>query len=252
MMSTDAKPIFFTFPDFMGKGRSFFTQLESLNPDLNLLKISDNQVQIQEKEEAETEYLVFRTPEWEVSEKGFEIIQECNEEIRFEWHQYFLIYKSMGGIIGAITVAIIISLGAWAMAKRAGRVYSEDTDIILPNPDDPCQETWRKADVSFISYESAGEEEQKKFKKAIRIPPDLVVEIVSSKGGLKPALWKMKYFWMRTGVKLGLVVCPFSKLIYIFEKGKEDHKEQSIYLPFRHPLLPDYIGFFGQYVDEVE
>ena len=154
-------------------------------------------------------------------------------------------------IIGLITSGIIISLGYWAKQRKKGRVWSETTEYHFTH-DKTGGKLVRMADVSFISYEDVPEEKQKQWGRSrIPVAPTLSVEIVSSKYGLKPALQKMEEVWMRYGTQLGLVVCPFSKTLFIFEHGKPGYHEQSIYEPFTHPLLPGYEGDFSEYVDEV-
>ena len=71
----------------------------------------------------------------------------------------------------------------------------------------------------------------------------LVIEIVS-------AIKKVETVWMKVGVDVALVICPYSEKIYIFEKGATGYKEQSIYQDFSHPLLPGYSENFGKYLQE--
>jgi len=250
MENIETRPIFLTFPPFFSEKNIDLDFLQSLNPDLLFAKKTENQLQIQERNPQDEEYFCLNIGQ-NFSEDELEVLQELNDELRLEANiKQLLIYKSMGGIIGTITAIVIASFITWAMSKKRGRVYSEDTDYKLPNPENDEEILWRKADVSFISYESVSEEKQKKFKKAITVPPDVAVEIVSARYGLRPALWKMQYFWLKVGVKLGIVICPFSKKIYVFEKDK--HYEQSIYLPFTHQLLPNFVGDFSQYIDDID
>jgi hypothetical protein len=53
---------------------------------------------------------------------------------------------------------------------------------------------------------------------------------------------------MATGVDVGIVVCPFSEKIYIFEKGTNGYITQSIYENFSHPLLPGYSENYGKFL----
>jgi len=243
------KPLYFVLPPFFADKNISVQSLQKLNPNLILEEKKQNYLQIFEKTELQTEYIGLLV-EQNFSEQEFELLQDYNNELRFEnVSNQLLLYKSMGGLISAITAIVIASFITWAMSKKRGRVYGEDADYKLPNPENEDEILWRKADVSFISYDSVTEQKQDTFNKAIPVPPDLAIEIVSARYGLTPALWKIEFFWLKTGVKLGLVICPFSKKIYIFEKTKK--YEQSIYLTFTHPLLPNYVGDFSTYVDKI-
>lgn len=77
----------------------------------------------------------------------------------------------------------------------------------------------------------------------------MALEIVSGKYGLKGDLDKMQTVWMPMGVDVGIVVCPYTETIYIFEKEKTGYTTQSIYKDFTHPFLPEYKENFGQYLD---
>ncbi|MCX8000885.1 MAG: Uma2 family endonuclease, partial [Leptospiraceae bacterium] len=120
----------------------------------------------------------------------------------------------------------------------------------LDDPERPGKKIRRIPDISYISFESVPKEVQKKWKGFIPTPPNLVIEIVSAKYGLKQDLTKMQNVWMKTGVDVGIVICPFSEKIFIFEKGKPNYTEQSIHSDFSHPLLPDYSENFGKYLEE--
>ena len=222
--------------------------IAKFNPHLRIEQ-KENAFVLSEISPAESEYFTLNLPA-KISNDDYTKITSVNEDLRLEFlSDKLFIYNSMGGIIGAITILIASGLLTWALSRKRGRVYSEETEYYLPNPDN-TEEFWRrKADVSYIAYESVSEETQRTFKGAIPVPPDLAIEIVSSKYGLNPALLKAQYFWRLSGVKIALVICPFSKKIYIFDaKGK---REQNIEIPFRHELLPDYVGYFGTYSDEL-
>jgi len=58
--------------------------------------------------------------------------------------------------------------------------------------------------------------------------------------------------WMENDVELGIVVDPYSEKLYIFEKNVEHYKEQSIFEPFTHYLLPDYVGDYSSLVQKIK
>jgi Uma2 family endonuclease len=192
----------------------------------------------------------------EFNQRMFYSLCEINEEntVNFEFSTNKIhVRMSTFGIISAMTGLIIVSLGMWVQLAKCGRFYTEDGQYKLTDPDNPDEEIQRNPDVSFVSYTKASEEKQDEWVHSfITTHPTLSIEIVSARKSLKATLRKMYDVWMRVGTDLGLVICPFTKKIYIFEQGKTEYREQSIYEPFTHPLLPGYTGDFSGYVDKIE
>ena len=193
-----------------------------------------------------------------LTETEYNELEEMNEDLlTFETENYQKIYLRMGtfGIISAITAVIMASFVVWAQKYKNGRIYTEEGEYKFEREDETGEKQIirRKPDISYISYDDVPEEEQNRWNKQyITTPATLAVEIVSSHRSLPKELKKMREVWMKYGTKLGLVICPFSKKIYVFEKDKEGYTEQSIYEKFTHELLPGYEGDFSMYIDEVE
>ena len=164
-----------------------------------------------------------------------------------------LIYFEMGtfGLISALTVAVTVGLFLWSQSKKSGRVYSEEGEYKLNDPEKPGEKIRVKPDVSFISYEKASEQKQDKWLNSfIDEAPTFAIEIVSSKYSLKITQEKMVNMWMKSGTLIGLVINPFDKTIYIYEYGSSKPRKQNILKPFTHPLLPGYSGDFSMYADK--
>ncbi|MCB1155926.1 MAG: Uma2 family endonuclease [Leptospiraceae bacterium] len=226
--------------------------IQRLNHDLIIDLRKENGIGIRVTDDlSEQKYIELRFPEGFIPAENFEELTSNRDKLYFE-QKGETIFIKMGTIytIGLITMAIGASLYMWAKKNKTGRVLPENSTYQLSDSKTGKTEI-RMADISYISYGKASESEQKKWGKNCPIAPTLSIEIVSSKYGLKPALWKMQYVWMQFGTDIGVVVCPFSKKLYIFEKGKSNHIEQSIYHKFTHTLLPDYEGDFSEYVDEI-
>jgi len=236
-----------------------FAEFQLLNLDLSLEKVENNTLCVGERAYKFEDYgwVELKFPASIFTNSNFDELYKSNlnnERINFEQLGNHSILLKMGTfmLISAITASILISLGSWVIRKNRGRTYSENGEYQLKDENSENSETGiYMADISYISYETASEETQKKWKKRIQIAPTLCIEVVSSKYGLKRDLWKMQNVWMRFETELGIVVCPFSKKIFIFEKGKSSYREQSIYEPFTHELLSEYEGDFSKYVDEI-
>lgn len=182
--------------------------------------------------------------------KMFNRLAKLNKELNLEYStaiEEVIVRMGIFALVGLFTGAIVASLYAWAKSRNSGRVYSDPTGYRFKDPEHPGHIIERIPDVSYIDYTKASKEEQDSWKSYIPKSPTLAIEVVSSKYGLKEALKKMKAIWLNNGTDIGLVICPFSKAIYIFELSQEGYKEQSIFDDVIHPLLPGYRENFGEY-----
>ncbi|MCX7997482.1 MAG: Uma2 family endonuclease [Leptospiraceae bacterium] len=225
------------------------SELQKLNPDFVLSVKGKNSLLICESAFLLEDYGYFGIKLPGFTWKMFERLEKLNKEINFEFNDEEEIFIKMGifALIGALTAAVLSSLYVWARSKNRGRVYADPGGYELDHPERPDKKIRRIPDISYISFESVSEEEQDSWDGFIPHPPNLVIEIVSAKYGLTIDLKKMETVWMKTGVDVGIVICPFSEKIYIFEKGKPNHTTQSLYSDFTHPLLPEYFENFGKY-----
>jgi Uma2 family endonuclease len=180
----------------------------------------------------------------------FHELHNLNDEIKLEFDDKEEVFVSMGTIafISLLTMLIGASLVHWARNRKVGNVYGENGEYTLDDPQNPGKKIRRIPDISYISYSSVSEEEQDSWDGFIPKPPNLVIEIVSAKEGLNKDLKKMQDVWMKSGADVGLVICPYSETIYIFEKEQKGYKTQSIYSDFYHSLLPGYSDNFGKYI----
>lgn len=226
-------------------------ELQRVNLDYELSIEDDNLLLIAEKNFLLEEFGYFGVKLPGFTAEMFDELHELNEEINFEFDDKEEIFIKMGifALIGLLTMAIGASIYNWARSKKSGNVYSDPTEYEVDDPERPGKKLVRIPDISYISYESASKETQNSWKGFIKVPPNLVIEIVSAKRGLKGDLKKMETIWMKNGADVGLVICSFTEMIYIFEKGTEGYKTQSIHSDFSHPLLPGYTDNFGQYLE---
>lgn len=229
-------------------------KLSGLNRELLLVSNGKNTLIVSETPDflfGDYENFVLHLPGFQRS--MLEDLKRLNEEILFEFEDREEVIVKMGifALISLLTGAVFASLFAWAKARNSGRVYTEDGGYLLEDHKRKGKFLNRMADVSYISYEKASSEEQDSWNSYIPVSPSLAIEVVSAKKGLKPALKKMKDVWLATRTKLGLVICPFQKKIYVFELGKEKYKEQSIFEDFTHSSLPGYRENFGEFARKI-
>lgn len=228
-----------------------------LNADMAFDKDSDNTLVVEESafNFYDYEFVEIKFPARIFPDSNFDELYEINDDqLNFEQPGNHSILLKMGifDTIAIITATITASLVLWAKISKKGRVRSENGEYHLDKTRKPDEKGGVfMADVSYISYEKASEEEQKSWQGRAPIPPSLSIEIVSSKYGLKPALRKMQDVWMHYGTELGVVICPFAKKYFVFENDIPGYEEYSIYDVFTHALLPGYEGDFSEYADEI-
>lgn len=225
--------------------------LQKCNPDLELSSADSNSLVIRDKASLSEDYgyLGLKLPKFD--SEMFAELNELNSEMNFEFDDREEVFIKMGiiAIIGVLTALISASLVQWARSKKNGNVYSDPTEYEIDDPERPGKRFRRIPDISFVSFNSASKEEQKSWKGSIPVPPNLVIEIVSAPKGLKSDLQKMETVWMKNGADVGLVICPYTKTIYIFEKNHAGYSTQDIHSDFSHPLLPGYTDNFGKYLE---
>lgn len=242
-------------PDKYLLNTELLNEIQGLNADLKIGKTADNTLLVGELDFKfeDYEFIELKFPTTVFPDSNFDELYDINpDELNFEQPRNHSILLKMGVFrkIGAITSWINGTLVAWADKFNTGIVYGETTDYELKKKNSDETEI-READTSYISFEKASEEVQDSWEKRIPIPPTLSIEIVSAKKSLKEALDKMANVWINYGTDLGLVICPFTRMVYIFETGKEGYIAQSIFTIFTHPLLPGYEGDFSKYVDKI-
>jgi Uma2 family endonuclease len=230
--------------------RDRLVDLQKANPDFILTLEDENSLMVAESAFLLEEYGYFGIKLPDFTASMFDELHELNTEINFEFDDQEEVFIRMGifAIISLITIAISASIYQWATSRKIGNVYGENGEYEIDDPDRPGKKLRRIPDISFISFESVPEEEQDEWDCFIPVPPNLVVEIVSAKRGLRGDLKKMENIWMKSGADVGLVICPFSETIFVFEKGKTGYSTQSIHQDFSHPGLVGYSDNFGKYL----
>jgi Uma2 family endonuclease len=226
-------------------------ELERLNPEVLLSIEVENCLTITESAFLFEDYGYFGIKVPRFTAAMFEELHELNEEINFEFDDKEEIFIRMGtfAMISLLTVAIMSSFYMWAKSRNSGSVFGENGEYELDDSENPEKKLRRIPDISYISYDSVSKKKQGEWNGFIPVPPNLVIEIVSAKRGLKNDLNKMQNVWMKNGADIGLVICPFTEKVYIFEKGISGYSSQSIHSDFSHPMLPGYTENFGKFIE---
>jgi Uma2 family endonuclease len=110
-----------------------------------------------------------------------------------------------GGIPGEVGAVLTGFLVQHVYPKKLGRVFNADTDFILPGIGN------RRPDVAFVNRENLPENTQR----AVPLPPDLAVEVVSESDQFNKADAKLLEY-QQVGVKLIWVVRTVKKVIEVY------------------------------------
>ncbi|MEM7181731.1 MAG: Uma2 family endonuclease [Spirochaetota bacterium] len=245
-----SQPIFLRMPHSYPLDGLQLVKLQQDNPDVVLKLAQQNSLEILEHRFSFYEQGNFPLKLSGLTHPIFSEIHALNQELHLEFDDREEVRIQMGVIrlISKLTAKLITSFMNWATKHKLGEVYGENGEYHLQHPEKKEQHLRKIPDVSYISYSTASEEEQDSWESFLPIPPNMALEIVSAKYSLATELKKMQNVWMPVGVGVGIVVCPFSEKIYIFENGKQGYRQQSIYQDFTHPQLPKYKDNFGKYL----
>jgi Uma2 family endonuclease len=128
------------------------------------------------------------------------------------------------------------AIGPFVRQRRLGRIFDSELGIRI-HPSDPNHT--RRADVAFIARERAPRTDAS----FLRIPPDLVVEVVSPSDGAAELQAKVQE-WLRHGVRLVWVVYPEAGAVHVYPREgrpqilqRDDEVDGGDVLPgFRCPV----------------
>ena len=113
---------------------------------------------------------------------------------------------------GIVGMNVCYLLGTFVRPKRLGHLVAARTGVQLEwNPD-----TVREVDCAYISY--AKWPRGKRNPGYIQIPPDIVVEVVSS-ADYPPSVNDKARMWLSYGVPMAWVVNPGSRAVEVHRSG---------------------------------
>jgi Uma2 family endonuclease len=132
---------------------------------------------------------------------------------RYELVDGELVEKPMSAMAGAVCAELLFRLGTFLESTRQGTLFSADTgyQCFVKSPD-----KIRKPDISFIRKERITADLWKQG--FIRIPPDLVVEVLSPSDSTSETERRVDDY-LDAGVPLVWVVQPETRRVYVYRHG---------------------------------
>jgi Uma2 family endonuclease len=110
---------------------------------------------------------------------------------------------------------INVRLGVWAEKDKTGYAFESDGMFTLPNGAKRAPDAFWITKKNYLSL--SNEEREETF---ARIVPDFVIELRSKTDSLKAIKEKMEEY-IENGVRLGWLIDPYEKRIYIYRENGE-------------------------------
>ena len=135
-----------------------------------------------------------------------EVMRLPDDDWRYELFEGNLIRMPMsGGEAASIAVNLIIALGTFVRAHALGRVTAGSAGYILSRPGQP--DTMLAPNAAFVRATKVPPRNSADFKRAWRVAPDIVAEIVSP-NQFKPGMAKKAQTYLEAGATIVWVIWP--------------------------------------------
>ena len=119
-----------------------------------------------------------------------------------------------GGQSSEIEGELVTQLRLWRRTHLQGRVYGPSAGFHLPSG------AVRSADASWVSAERLAGLSAAQLRGFVPVCPDFVIEVCSPSQQLAGRQTKMSE-WLQNGVRLGLLLDPDAKLVFVYRPGRE-------------------------------
>ena len=162
-------------------------------------------------------------------------ISSLNDGLRFERDAEgaLVIRWPEGGESSEIESEFNRLLGNWRRGYRNGRAYSSSAGIRRPDG------SVRQPDAAWISDERLGDMSRAERRGIIAAIPDFVVEVRSPSDQLAAQQAKMAE-WIGFGVRLGVLVDPDDRLVFVYRPGREVERLERPSELSAEPELPGF------------
>lgn len=162
-------------------------------------------------------------------------ISALNRGLRFERDAEGALVISWpeGGESGALESEFSRQTGNWWVSHHSGQVYSASTGIQRSDG------SVRQPDVAWISAERLGNLSRAERRGLIAAIPDFVVEVRSPSDQLGAQQEKMAE-WIGFGVRLGVLVDPDDRLVFVYRPGREVERLERPSALSAEPELPGF------------
>jgi Uma2 family endonuclease len=127
-------------------------------------------------------------------------------ESELDKEEQVAVADGLSGVIGAILTSYLVQ---YVTTHGLGLVFNADTDFTLPGG------LKRRPDIAFCSFETLPEPPRS----VVPVPPDLAVEITSSRDEIDNTDKKLQEY-LQAKIKLVWVIRPIAGLVEVYKEGK--------------------------------
>ena len=165
----------------------------------------------------ETNPIVLKMPPaQQMNDDQFFEFCQLNQNLRIERTASgeIIIMPPTGGKTGKRNFSLIVQFGIWVEKDGTGVAFDSSTGFKLPNGAE------RSPDASWVKLERWEALTPQQMDKFIPLCPDFVIELRSPSDTLKSLQKKMEEY-IENGARLGWLIDPRSRRVYIYRPGME-------------------------------
>jgi len=157
-----------------------------------------------------------------LSDQEFEELCAANSNVHIERTKQGAIVVNAPGGSGSSdgNAEIVYQLRAWWKQHRQGRVFDSSAGVFLPDGSS------KSPDAAYITAEQAATLSEEDLDHFLHFVPAFVIELRSKTDSLSKCHKKME-LWMANGARLGWLVDPYSRVVHVYEAGKESRVESG-------------------------
>lgn len=172
----------------------------------------------------------------DLTDEQFYRLCQANPDIRFERNAKgeLIVMPPTGGETGDRNSEINFQLRAWNKRTELGKTFDSSTGFKLPNKAE------RSPDAAWVKlerWEALTPEQRQKFPP---LAPELVIELRSASGELKPLQEKMQEY-RDNGVRLGWLIDPKNQRVEIYRLSQAVEVLQSPTSLSGEDVLPGFV-----------
>ena len=171
----------------------------------------------------------------ELTEEQFADFCELNGDLRIERtvNGELEIMSPAKGFTGAKELEVARQVANWARRHRGGMAFGPSVGYTLPSG------AMRSPDASWVSLSRLSDLTPQDENRFLPVCPEFVVELRSITDRLSVLQAKMQEY-MDNGARLGLLIDPQNKRVYIYRPDQEVETLQDIQSVSADPILPGF------------
>ncbi len=163
-------------------------------------------------------------------------LSSLNDDLRLELtaEGELIVMTPAGGESGRRNMKLAIRVGNWSESDGTGVAFDSSTGFTLPNG------AIRAPDASWVErsrYETLTPEQREKY---LPLCPEFVIELRSPSDALGTLREKMVEY-MENGARLGLLLDPASKRVYVYKPGEPVRELADPEEVSADPVLPGFV-----------